>query len=70
MPKLSFKQKCYSKACKILAGDKHEERATNLLPKEDQITGIRLCLYNYVSNLRYEEGERLYKKYKTHTGYY
>lgn len=64
---LSLKQHFYSAMCKILAGDKYEERATNLLPDEKRIKGLRLATYKLFSSLRYKEGMRLAKKFGTNS---
>lgn len=65
--KLSKRQKLFSAACKALAGGLNEERATNLLPGDVRIRGLRLRLYKFVSRLRFAEGNRLVAKYGTHT---
>lgn len=65
--KMSKRQKFIHFICVLLAGDKFEERATNLLPKEKRIKGLRLWLFKLFAKLNYLEGNRLSKKYKTHT---
>lgn len=65
--KMSKRQKLIHFMCVLLAGDKFEERATNLLPKEKRIKGFRLLVYKIFAKLNYLEGNRLSKKYKTHT---
>lgn len=65
--KMSKRQKVLTFICVKLAGGEFEERATNLLPEEYRIKGFRLWLYRQFSHLRSLEGERLVKKYKTHT---
>jgi len=64
--KISRRQKVFSAICKALAGDVNEERATNLLPEAMRIRGMRLWLYKLASRLRYYEGARLVRKYRTH----
>lgn len=64
--KLSKRQTFFHYMCVLLSGDETEERATNLLPEEKRIKGIRLWLYKIFSYLNYVEGNRLVKKYKTH----
>ena len=66
-PRISLKQTILAFICRLLAGDKHEQRATNLLPERNRIKGLRLYLYRYFDHLRYVEGQKLVKKYKTHT---
>jgi len=66
-PKLSKKQKILSWICKKIAGDEFEERATNLLPEGRRIKGLRLKFYNFFARMRYKEGQRLFRKYGTHS---
>ncbi len=64
--KLPFNQIILSKVCKALAGDEFEERATNLLPENKRIRGLRLRTYRLFSKLRYWNAIRISRKFNTH----
>lgn len=66
VPKISFRQVFFAFMCKKLAGDSGEERTTNLVPNSKRIRGIRLKMYKFFQKLRWNEADRLVKKYKTH----
>lgn len=57
--KISRRQTMLATICKALAGDRHEERTTNLVPDHRRIRGLRLKLYWVFARLRYREAERL-----------
>lgn len=69
MPKLSKRQKLYSRACRLLSGDRFEERANGLLPRP-MFWFLRKPLYKFFSDLRFKEAKRLREKFKTTCGYY
>lgn len=59
-------QRALAWICHTLAGDRHEERATNLLPDSERIKGLRLSIYQLFARLRFVNGMRIARKYNTH----
>jgi hypothetical protein len=63
LPRISLRQTLFSLMCEFFARDKHEENVDVF----KKVKGLRLKLYKFFQRLRWKEGERLEKKFKTNT---